>query len=146
MIEINLLPGAGRKSRGRRSGVNLKAVLADSISRVKDPYLIAAITCVIASSAAVGWMHLTQRAQAAELAQRTEKAQLDSARFVTVIRERRPAEASRDSVRRTLEIIRAIDNDRYVWAHVLDEVSRALPPYTWLKSVAQLAVTLPPGS
>ena len=26
----------------------------------------------------------------------------------------------------------AIDEDRYIWPHILDEVSRALPPYTWI--------------
>jgi Tfp pilus assembly protein PilN len=35
-----------------------------------------------------------------------------------------------------LNIIRAIDEDRYIWPHVMEEVSRALPIYTWLRSVA----------
>jgi Tfp pilus assembly protein PilN len=67
---------------------------------------------------------------------RVDKAVTDSARFATVLRERRRAEAKRDSVLRQLEVIRSIDNYRFVWPHILDEVSRALPPYTWLKSVA----------
>ena len=28
--------------------------------------------------------------------------------------------------------IRQVDRDRYTWPHILDEVSRALPPWTWL--------------
>ena len=28
--------------------------------------------------------------------------------------------------------IRTIDSDRYVWPHVLEEVTRSLPDYTWL--------------
>jgi Tfp pilus assembly protein PilN len=52
-----------------------------------------------------------------------------------VLREREKAEAKRDTVLRSLNLIRAIDDDRFVWPHVLDEVSRALPPYTWLVSL-----------
>jgi Tfp pilus assembly protein PilN len=59
---------------------------------------------------------------------------------VAVLRERTRAESQRDSVRRQLEIIKSIDNDRFVWAHIMDEVSRSLPPYTWLKTIAQSAV------
>jgi Tfp pilus assembly protein PilN len=36
---------------------------------------------------------------------------------------------------RSLNLIRAIDDDRFVWPHVMDEVSRALPPYTWIVSL-----------
>ena len=64
----------------------------------------------------------------------------DSTRYVAVLRERNRAEAQRDSVQRQLDIIKSIDNDRFIWSHVMDEVSRALPPYTWLKSIAQSAI------
>jgi len=63
-----------------------------------------------------------------------------------VLRERNRAESQRDSVRRQLEIIKSIDNDRFVWAHIMDEVSRALPPYTWLKSIQQSAALAPPSA
>jgi Tfp pilus assembly protein PilN len=45
--------------------------------------------------------------------------------------------AERDSVRRQLAVIAEIDSTRYAWAHVLDEVSRSMPPYTWLTAVQQ---------
>jgi Tfp pilus assembly protein PilN len=35
-----------------------------------------------------------------------------------------------------VNIIRSLDDDRFVWPHVLDEVSRALPQYTWLTTLA----------
>jgi Tfp pilus assembly protein PilN len=34
-------------------------------------------------------------------------------------------------------VIAEIDSTRYAWAHVLDEVSRSMPPYTWLTGVHQ---------
>jgi len=29
-------------------------------------------------------------------------------------------------------VLQQVDGERYVWPHVMDEVTRALPPYTWL--------------
>lgn len=142
MIEINLLPG-GRKSKRRGTAPDVRAVLAGGAARIRDPFLIAALVCLVAGGGAVAWMFTSQRAEASELADRGEQAVRDSTRFAAVIGERRLAEAQRDSVKRTLALIRTIDDDRYVWAHVLDEVSRSLPPYTWLKSVSQLVAAQP---
>ena len=38
----------------------------------------------------------------------------------------------RDSLVAQITTIRTVDGDRYVWPHLLDEVTRALPAYTWL--------------
>jgi Tfp pilus assembly protein PilN len=38
----------------------------------------------------------------------------------------------RDSLVAQIGVIRSVDGDRYVWSHVLDEVTKALPAYTWL--------------
>jgi len=37
-----------------------------------------------------------------------------------------------------------VDGDRYVWPHVLDEVTRALPAYTWLVDMSPVAAPPPP--
>jgi len=136
MIEINLLPGA-EKSKGRGAGFSFKSALAGASARVRDPYLISAVATVLIAAAGIGGMHLTQGSTLSSLEVREQQAVRDSARFAVILRERRKAEAKRDSVVRQLEIIRSIDNDRFVWPHILDEVSRSLPPYTWLKSIVQ---------
>jgi Tfp pilus assembly protein PilN len=59
----------------------------------------------------------------------------DSTRYASVLKEHDKAEAKRDTVLRSLNLIRAIDDDRFIWAHIMDEVSKALPPYTWLVSL-----------
>ncbi len=66
----------------------------------------------------------------------------DSTRYAAVLAERANAEAQRDSVVRQFSIIRAIDGERYTWPHVLDELSRALPPYTWLTKIEQTSPVL----
>lgn len=145
MIEINLLPGA-EKSKGRRAGFSFKTAGASLSARVRDPYMLSAVASVLIAAAAIGGMHVTQASALDELTVREQEAVRDSARFAVVLKERRRAEAKRDSVMRQLEIIRSIDNDRFVWPHILDEVSSALPPYTWLKSIVQTAGSAAPAA
>jgi len=143
MIEINLLPGSGKKSRNA-TGFSLSAIAGKAGSRVKDPFMIAAAVSIVAAVGAIGYLHMSQAGKAEELTERERRAVQDSTRYVAVLRERNRALAQRDSVQRQLEIIKSIDNDRFVWSHIMDEVSRALPPYTWLKTIAQSAVIAPP--
>ena len=137
MIEINLLPGAGRKSRARGTGRNFSAILSDASASVRDPILIGAIAATAIALLGTAGLFLTQRSRVDALQSREQAAVQDSTRYATVIKSRRSAQAQRDSVVRQLNIIRSIDNDRYVWPHILDEVSRALPAYTWLVNVRQ---------
>jgi Tfp pilus assembly protein PilN len=140
MIEITLYPGVSRKSRGRGAGFSLSGVVGGRKPSFKDPFLLAAIVSLLVAGATVGTMYLTQAQTASELAEREQQAVADSTRFAAVLKQRASAEAKRDSVLKQLTIIKAIDADRFIWPHVMDEVSRALPPYTWLK---QLAITVP---
>jgi Tfp pilus assembly protein PilN len=144
MIEINLLPGAGKKGRAK-SGAAFLSAFSGIGERIRNPYLVTAVSSLAIALLSVGGLHFTQEAQASELAVREESALRDSARFATVLKERRKMEARRDSVVRQLDIIKSIDNDRFVWPHVMDEVSRALPPYTWLKSITALTPQATPA-
>jgi Tfp pilus assembly protein PilN len=144
MIEINLLPGSGKK--GRSTGFSLAAIAGQAGSRVKDPFMIVAAVSIVAATLSIGYLHVSQTAKADDLTERERRAVQDSTRYVAVLRERNRALAQRDSVQRQLEIIKSIDNDRFIWAHIMDEVSRALPPYTWLKSIQQSAVLAAPST
>lgn len=141
MIEINLLPGSGKKSRaGRATSAGLGAAVSDLGARVKDPFMLGAAGAVVLSLLAVAALWYTQTASARELGEREQQAVQDSTRYAAVLKERRKAEAQRDSVMRQLNIIKAIDNDRYVWPHIMEDVSKSLPPYTWLTSIIQTSV------
>ncbi len=144
MIEINLQPGASRKAKGRMAGLPFAGMLEGVRSNFRDPWMISTVVSVVAAVAAVGFMYTSQSSRGTELGVREEQAEADSARYAVVLQQRVKAEAQRDSVQAQLTVIRAIDADRFVWPHVMDEVSRALPPYTWLKSLS--AVTPPPGT
>jgi Tfp pilus assembly protein PilN len=137
MIEINLLPGAQKKGRRGASAGGLGASLAAIGTKVKDPYLVAAVACIVLAIGVVGLLTLRQGQRASAMAVEEQKQTEDSTRFAAVLAEKRKAEAQRDSVMRQLAIIRSIDNDRFVWPHVMEEISRAMPEYTWLISVDQ---------
>jgi Tfp pilus assembly protein PilN len=136
MIEINLLPGARRKTKARSAPVNYGALFAGLSGRFQDKVLIGTVALSIASLGALGWMYWSQTQAATAYAERLAKAQKDSAQFETLFIERNLAEATRDTALRQLNLIKTVDQDRFIWPHVLDEVSRALPGYTWLTLVS----------
>ncbi|MFI5246573.1 MAG: PilN domain-containing protein [Gemmatimonadales bacterium] len=137
MIEINLLPGARKQKRSRSAAFDFRELATNLAARIKDPYLITAAASVIFALVAVGGLFLYQNRKTSTLTEHETKATQDSARYAAVIAQRRAAEAQRDSVVLQLNVIRAIDGSRFVWPHILEEVSRALTPYTWLKSLGQ---------
>jgi Tfp pilus assembly protein PilN len=137
MIEINLLPGARKKTRSRGPSFNIGDAFKDIQSRVRDPWMISAVAGVALGLVAIGLMWTLQSRRESSLTEREQKAVQDSTRYASVIAERARAEAQRDSVQRQIAVIAAIDGTRLIWPHVMDEISRAMPPYVWLRSVAQ---------
>lgn len=136
MIEINLLPGARRKARrGGATKVDIGASIAAIRERIREPWLIGAVAVTVLSVGIVGVLYTTQSSRASTIDDALQKAVQDSTRYASVLKERERAEARRDTVLRSLNLIRAIDDDRFIWPHVMDEVSRALPPYTWIVSL-----------
>jgi Tfp pilus assembly protein PilN len=134
MIEVNLLPGAKRARKSAGTGVSeYVAAIGTYISaRFKDKWLGAAVATGIVAVAAIGFLFFTQRTREAKVRAAETKAVADSVRFAAVLLDRMRAQARRDSALTQLSIIKAIDEDRYIWPHILEEVSRALPQYTWL--------------
>jgi Tfp pilus assembly protein PilN len=138
MIEINLIPGTGKKSKkggGGGAKLNLAASLGNLKSKIRDPYMLGAIGSAVVAILVTGGLYTTQESRSARLEDELQKAVQDSTRYASVLREREKAEAKRDTVLRSLNMIRAIDDDRYIWPHVMEEVSSALPPYTWIVSL-----------
>lgn len=136
MIEINLLPGVRRKSkRGGAPRLDMAGAIASIRERVREPWLFGSIGVGVITFGIVYWAFLGQIDR--EDKYYDDEDVIESARYrykrALVARDR--VEAKRDTVLRAINIIRAIDDDRYLWTHVMDEVSRALPPYTWLLSL-----------
>ena len=134
-IEVNLLPGAKRGRRKKASAINYQELVKAVAAKFKDFYLATAISSGVVSAFVIGLLFMMQRAKEAKLDDAVQVAVADSARFAAVLADRARAEAKRDSALTQLNIIKAIDEDRFIWPHILDEISRALPPYTWIVSL-----------
>ena len=90
------------------------------------------------SSSPLGYVGLSSRQGDVEVA--LADALQDSANYADLIQRNATIEARRDSIAQKVEIIQEIDALRYVWPHLLDELSRALLDYTWLSQVIQVSV------
>jgi Tfp pilus assembly protein PilN len=154
MIEINLLPGAARKksASSTRSSIDYSALFAGLSGQLKNVYIIGGAAVAVLAVAAVGIMFLKASHDRTTAESRLDKAMTDSTRYASVLAARAQLMAKRDTVLRQVNLIRSIDEDRYIWPHIMDEVSRALPAYTWITNLiyagspagSQNVVALPP--
>jgi hypothetical protein len=132
MIEINLLPGGARKKSASAKSVDFAALVAGMSGKFGDKILIGSIAVMILSVSVGAWLYFKQDRDGRIALERFEKAKADSVRYAGVLDARFKLTAKRDTLLRQVNLIRAIDDDRYIWPHILDEVSRVLPPYTWI--------------
>jgi len=145
MIEINLLPGDGKKKRRAKTTSTAKFDFQPSLwfatitEKITDKYLLGAIGAAGVAGLLIAFMFIHQTALASALDARENKAVQDSARFSAVLTATVKAEATRDSLYRQIAIIKSIDDTRYLWSHLMYEISNALPQYTWLTSISQIS-------
>jgi Tfp pilus assembly protein PilN len=102
------------------------------------------VLSVVLALATILTLYTKQSSRGDELTERELKAVQDSARYTAVLTAKRKAEATRDSLYQQLAVIKSIDDSRYLWPHLLEEISAALPPYTWLTAVLQTSA--PPNA
>ena len=132
MITVNLRPGQKRKRVGSNP---LKGVLdsfRDLSTKVKDPLLMASVGAWVVVVGFLGLVYLNTVRQLYSLEPRLEQARSENRRFKTFLADKRRQEKIRDSLLAQITVIRSVDGDRYIWPHLLDEVTKALPAYTWL--------------
>ena len=129
LIEMNLLPGGkrgvARQKGGRKPSLPKFEGLRDMVKG--DPWVIGVAVLAIIAVLHLGFTLEIQRQ--------------DSIRYAEAIAAADSLQARQDTLQRKEAIIREIDADRFVWPHILDEISEALPDYTWLTSIAQTAGT-----
>src|SRR5574341_245420 len=137
MIEINLLPGQKKKKRAG-PGFTMPDFGA-LIAKVKDPLLLGAVGSWVAALLVIGFIYTWETRRLSAMERDVAKVEADARRFQALINQKRTEERLRDSLLLELDAIRAIDSDRYVWPHILEEVTKALPDYTWLESVSMVS-------
>ena len=145
MIEINLLPGDAKKKKRAKAvtGTGLKLQFhpgrwfAGITQKITDKYMLGAVAAAGISGALIVLMFIGQTARAALVESRETKAEKDSAQYSAVLNAKARAEATRDSLYQQIAIIKSIDDSRYLWSHLMYEISSALPQYTWLTEITQ---------
>jgi Tfp pilus assembly protein PilN len=136
LIEVNLLPG-GRKRPGRGPSLSFKLPSVEAVP--KDPWVLGSSAVVLVAVVAMAFLYLTTNGAREELTVSLDEAVADSARYADLIQQNDSLAAQMAAIAQRVDIIQEIDGDRYVWAHILDEIARALPDYTWLLEVLQVS-------
>lgn len=119
-------------------------LLANASAWGGDKYLMSAAGAVIAAVGLIAFLYIHQSTTSSTLEERRLAAVKDSSRYSAIITAKRKAESARDSLFAQLSIIKSIDDTRYLWSHVMQEISAAMPPYTWLTAITQTSV--PPSA
>jgi Tfp pilus assembly protein PilN len=141
LIEMNLLPGgkrgAVRPKGGRKPALPKFDGLRDMIKG--DPWIIGLVVLAAIAFVHLGFTFFTQGMTLGRVVDELEIQRQDSMRYAEAIAAADSLEARRDTLVQKSAIIREIDSGRFVWAHILDEVSASLPDFTWLTSISQTA-------
>jgi Tfp pilus assembly protein PilN len=136
LIQVNLLPGATRKA-ARKGGSRASFMPKFGNMPKLDRWVAAIAAAWVIGISLAAWMYFTTSSAKQELTLSLDQAVRDSAHYATVIQATERLRQRRDTIAQKLEIIQDIDSKRYIWPHIMDEVSRALPEYTWLTGLYQ---------
>ena len=132
MIEVNLLPG-GKKGRSRSFQFKLPGL--PSGGGTPDGYVLWCVAAGIISIGYMGYAYTSASDATETLAVQLAEGLQDSTLFSDQIARANELLARGDSIAQRVAIIQEIDVDRFVWPHLLHEVARAVPDYTWLREV-----------
>ncbi len=133
MIEINLLPSGAT----RRAAAPLRAGAGASLSGLGADPRVAGMggAAVLLALLAAYWFWNSGQSRG-QLQAQVEAEAADSVRLERTIALMKTLDTRRDTIDRKMDVIRQVDTRRYVWPHLLDEVSRATPPFMWLTRLA----------
>jgi Tfp pilus assembly protein PilN len=139
LIEINLLPGSAKRARTRRMPKLAMGGLGSKLKLPKfDRPLALTVGAWVVGLGLLAWMFVGGRTKLAAL---EDEIEAETLRAVTL----KATMATRDSLQKRmavvagkLNVVQDIDGNRYVWAHLLDEIARAIPEHTWLEEIHNL--------
>jgi len=138
MIEVNLHPEGSKRRRKARRLPKIPGWLKPAGGGDgRDPWLIAAVAIPALVLLVVGWLWMSQRSDRGALDERITEAVEDSSRLSDLRALSDSLMAREAQIRERLDLLRGLDDGRFVWPRLLDEFSRTLPDYAWLTSIRQ---------
>jgi Tfp pilus assembly protein PilN len=139
MITINLKPGAKRQAAKGDGFAVVRERLRGLGTAVKEPGLVVAAGTWLAVILVVGALYLKTHSRLDTLEPQMQHALSEYQTVHSFVAAKRHEEKIRDSILTQIGTISAVDQDRYIWPHMLDEISASVPEFTWLTSIAPTA-------
>ena len=139
MIEVNLLPSGGKK-RSRRAKLSIPVPKLPAGLLKGDRWSMGSAIAVVFAIVGSGWLFFSASGEVEELEVQIDLAVSDSIRFADVIAQASLLQARADSIAERVAVIQEIDQGRYMWPHLMDEVARAMSDYAWLTRLFQVSV------
>ena len=125
MIRINLLGGERKATR--------KAFAFETAHK-----LAAGCTAILIGAAAIlGWRYYLLQRDSERLDREIARAQQQAARLHSVIAQVQQFEQRKTQLQQRVTLIEQLRKERTGPVHMLDQISRALPPMLWLTEVRQ---------
>ena len=126
MIKINLLVGERKAVKKSKVPFQIGQQL---------PLLCGFI--LVATAALIGWRYVSLTRQSAQLDADIAAAQQETQRLRTVIQQVQQFEQRKAQLQQRVQLIEQLRKNQTGPVHMLDQVSRALPPMLWLTQLRQ---------
>ena len=127
MIRINLL--AAERDRAKKKAVTL--------GTVGQKLTIGCSLILVLGGLAIGWRYWTVTHDSAELDKEIAAAQQETTRLHSVIEQVQQFEQRKAQLQQRVVLIEQLRKGQTGPVHMLDQISRALPPMLWLTEVKQ---------
>lgn len=141
MITINLKPGTKRQAPKGDPMAAFRARWQSLRDKVKEPGLVLAGGAWLLVILVLGFLYLRTNSRLGALEPQMQTAQDEYKRYRNFVAEKKREGRARDSILTQIGTISAVDQDRFTWSHILDEIAAAMPDFTWLTSVSPVAVS-----
>jgi type IV pilus assembly protein PilN len=132
MIRINLL--AAERDRAKKKTVTL--------GTVGQKLTIGCSLILVLGGLAIGWRYWTVNHDSAELDKEIAAAQQETTRLHSVIEQVQQFEQRKAQLQQRVVLIEQLRKGQTGPVHMLDQISRALPPMLWLTEVKQTATDI----
>ena len=126
MIKINLL------TVERKAAAKKKFAIGDG-----QKITIACSVLLIATALFVGWRYWTLTRESAQLDADLSASQLETTRLHSIIQQVQEFEQRKAQLQQRVVLIEQLRKSQIGPVHMLDEISRALPPMLWLTELKQ---------
>ena len=125
MIKINLL--AQERQPVRRA----------TPLQIGQKLTVACSLILIVAALGIGWRFWSLREESARLDTEIANAQSETARLHSIIEQVQQFEQRRTQLQQRVALIEQLRRDQTGPVHMLDQISRALPPMVWLRTLKQ---------